>query len=379
MDRSLSHRIVNSGNLLDRLQRVCKGRHRRPSLTETPFLLKGADWRRTTASERTYLVEIAFRYWRKRGFPYYRLKAQEIESEFRRLLLFDCTRIFVGDHLRGSNLGLRLANFFHHRMWSVHISRYRSPMDVFRDDKLLRLAIRRAFILWPTRYSANASCLRRILKTFSSTAGVSNFKPVIAKAIIAKYSRTGDVVVDFCAGYGGRLLGCLTLERRFIGIEPCKSQVFGLERMIRSMSRFEGCLTSAQILHGRAEEQLTKLPSRSAALVFSSPPYFDWEQYASDSSQSFIRYKTYEEWMDKFLQPVIAESFRVLKNRGYLVLNVSNGKRNPTPQHVSRLAKTFGFVLTKSHRMVLPKVPYLHPRNGLSEKCECVLVFVRRR
>jgi DNA methylase len=354
-------------------------RYKRASLTETPLPLKGADWLKLNTYERKHVVEIAFRYWRRRGFPYYRLTTREAQREFHRLFVFDHRKIVVGNKLRGSNLGLRLANFFQPGMWSVRVSRYRSPMDVFQDDGLLRAAIERAFVLWPMRYSANASCLRRILKTFSSTASVSNFQPVIAKAVIATYSKPGDVVVDFCAGYGGRLLGCLTMQRKFIGIEPCKRQVHGLNRLIQLASTFNAAASDAKILHGCAEDRLKKLPSRSASLVFSSPPYFDWERYALHSSQSFIRYRSYPEWLEHFLKPVIAQCSRVLTRKGYLILNVSNGKRNPTRGEVLQIAGSFGFAHVRSYRMILAKVPYLHPRNGVPEKSEYILVFSRRR
>jgi len=36
-------------------------------------------------------------------------------------------------------------------MWSVRVSRYRSPMDIINDDLLFHAAIRKAFQIWPTR------------------------------------------------------------------------------------------------------------------------------------------------------------------------------------------------------------------------------------
>lgn len=359
--------------------RMARGaRYKRDSITESPFPLKGQDWLGVKPELQERLVDFAFRYWRRRGFPYYNLSNSEIEVEYRKLLAFDCRRAFIRDHLRGPSVGLSLANYFHPAMWSVRVSRYRSPMDVFKDDTLLRSAIRRAFQIWPTRYSANASCLRRMLKTFPSSASVSNFKPLIAKAIIAKYSEPGGAVLDFCAGYGGRLLGALTLSRTYLGIEPCRSQVWGLQKMIRAVSRFKPPDCRATVIKGCAEEMLKKLRSRSIDLVFSSPPYFDWEKYARHSTQSFVRYKTYPEWVDEFLSPVIKQSARVLTNKGHLVLNVTNGRRRPSRDEVETLGELHGLKILRSHRIVMPKVPYLHPRNGSPEKYECLVVFARR-
>ena len=98
--------------------------------------------------------------------------------------------------------------------------------------------IERALTIWPDRFGANASCLRRILKTFSDTASVSNYRPMVAKAVMAKYSQEGPVV-NFSAGYGGRLLGALALNKPYIGIEPNSDQVVGFRRMIKSLGRLK--------------------------------------------------------------------------------------------------------------------------------------------
>src|SRR6266566_7134865 len=47
--------------------------HGKPSITKTPFQLKGSDWMRLTKSRQEQVVELAFQFWRKHGFPYYEL------------------------------------------------------------------------------------------------------------------------------------------------------------------------------------------------------------------------------------------------------------------------------------------------------------------
>jgi hypothetical protein len=352
-------------------------KYKRGSLTDSPFNLKGRDWLKTTEKQKRQLCERAFRYWRTRGFPHYQLSDADLASEFRQLLDLDWHQVFARHQLRGSNVGLRLANSFHRSMWSVRVSRYLSPMDVFKNDSLLRAAIRRSFCIWPDRFAANASCLRRILKTFPGTASVSNYRPTIAKALVAKYSLRGDSVLDFSAGYGGRLLGCLTLPRFYLGIEPCSNQVRGLRRMINTIGKLNLSHSDAAIYQSCAEDLMPSLPAESIGLVFSSPPYFNWERYSRESTQSFVRYRTYPEWVTEFLVPVLAESKRVLKRNGYLILNISSGKRLPSAGDVLRIVERLKLTVVGKYLMVFPKVPYLHPRNRVAEKCEHLLVFRR--
>jgi hypothetical protein len=342
---------------------------------ENTFLqIRGGTWASFAPRKRAAIVEQAFNYWRAHGFPYYQLTEKQIIQEFSRLKEKDWKAVFTDSGLRSSNAGLRLANAFQPGMWKAKVHRYRTPMEVFNDDQLLRKAIERALKIWPDRFGANASCLRRILKTFSDTASVSNYRPMIAKAVIANYSQEGPVV-DFSAGYGGRLLGALALNRSYIGIEPGCDQITGLRRMMKSLRRLKFLLPEVEILNRVAEKEMPTLRARSAELVFSSPPFFNWEHYSEAHSQSFRRFPDYELWRSNFLEPVIAESHRILKRHGHLALNVSNGNRLPSAAHVREAAESIGFTLLAIHRMVFPKVPYLHPRNGEAVKTELLFVF----
>ncbi len=89
---------------------------------------------------------------------------------------------------------------------------------------------------------------------------------------------------------------------------------------------------------------MPQLPSRSAALVFSSPPYFNWVKYAFDASQSFVRHATYEAWKAGFLTPTLQESARVLRKGGHMVLNISGGRRKPGAADVKAISKSVGLI-----------------------------------
>lgn len=339
--------------------------------------VRGRDWTRATPRRRQVLLRAAFEYWRQQGFPYYDLTRSQITREFGWLGAQPAAAAFRKDGALGSSVGLRLANYFHPHMWSVRVSRYRSPMDVFRDDELLLAALQRAWTVWPDRFGANASCLRRMLKTFPGTASVSNFRPTLARAIVARYSPPSGVVLDFCAGFGGRLVGSLTLKRHYIGIEPSARQVAGLRRTIRALANDLHDAT-AVIYRGCAEDVMERWPDAKPDLIFSSPPYYDWERYSGHGSQSYRRYRSYEQWLSGFLGPVIDHSHDILEHGGRLVLNISNGQRLPTPEAVERLANRVGFRVEHRLPLLLARVPYLHPRSGSPYKPELLIVFRKR-
>jgi len=249
-------------------------------------------------------------------------------------------------------------------------------MDVFRSDALLRSAIHRSWSIWPDRSGANAATLRRMLKTFPGAASVSNFRPTVARALVDRFSSEDGTVIDFAAGFGGRLLGCVTLRRRYIGIDSCSAQVSGLKAMIEAL-RFLKPAGQAEVLQGCAEDVMRQLPNGRAQLVFSSPPYFDWERYSDESTQSFLRYASYEQWMHGFLAPVLHQSYRVLRDGGRLVLNISGRRRKPEIGEVRELARSVGFRFSAAIPLLVTRVPYLHPRESGPHKCEALLVLTK--
>jgi SAM-dependent methyltransferase len=214
-----------------------------------------------------------------------------------------------------------------------------------------------------------------MLKTYTNCAAVSNFKPSVARAVIQKFSSRGDTVIDFSAGFGGRLLGCLTLPRHYIGIEPSRTQVQGLNRCVRTIRQLGASSGTAEIQCGCAEDLLPKLDADSGQLVFSSPPYHGWEKYSLQKTQSFVRYPSYSEWLNSFLRPVVAHSHRVLRRGGYLAVNVPNGaSRLPLAEDLKSLALSVGFMPFCFYRLRLSKIAFLHPRTR-TPKWELIAVY----
>lgn len=67
-------------------------------------------------------------------------------------------------------------------------------------------------------------------------------------------------------------------------------------------------------------------------LSFTSPPYYDIEQYAADttteSTQCWHRYKTFDEWKNNFLIKLNAMIWPTIKNDGFLLLNIIDDRKN---------------------------------------------------
>lgn len=339
--------------------------------------LRGADWAKMPAAQREHMVELGFRYWRGRGFPHYSLSPDARRAEFMRLLRYDTSKAFVGSELGGSSTGLSLANHFHPQMWSVPMPGMRSPVDRFFNDETLRKVIRKALRFAPERRALNASNLRRFLQTYSRTARVANFRATAAKAIYARYSGAGERVLDFSSGYGGRLLGCLTLPREYFGLDPCRAQVIGLRRMLADVAALLVIPGQATIEQACAEDLLPTLPARSSSLVFSSPPYFDNERYSTERTQSYLRFPTYQQWLAGFLRPVLDEAQRILEPGGYCILNIANVKRFGLADAAFEIGRR-NFLHVTTYNLRLSQRPYLRPSACETHRLEPIFVFRKR-
>jgi DNA modification methylase len=336
--------------------------------------LKGSQWQKLSPFEQDKIIEICVRYWRKRGFPYYQLADSDIIEEYTRLANVSYDRILLGSEIRMSMVGVKVANYFHPHMWAVKVNGRHSPLESFDDERTLPRIIRRALNIFSDRYSVNESNMRRMLRSYSHTAAVSNFRPTAAKAIYEKYSKDGDRVLDFSAGYGGRLLGCMPLDRLYIGIDPCSKQVRGLHKMISNLKALVEIKAETRIHHACAEDFLPTIRPSSISLIFSSPPYFNHERYSNEPSQSFVRYPTYHEWLNFFLKRIISESRRILKPGGYLALNVADINGFRLAEDALHIARDY-FTLSETLMLGIGHLPYLRRRTNTVCKYEPIYIM----
>lgn len=345
--------------------------YRRP---RTVLELRSSYWAELGPKAKKAWVEKAFRYWRRRGFPHYQLSDSEIKREFEHLSRVRPISVIRGEEIRACTTGLRLANYFHPHMWEISVGRYRNPAEIFSNDKLLHLCIEKALTVCKDRPPLSPNSLRRMLISFTNTASVSNFRPAVARALVSMYSGSDDSVLDFCAGFGGRMLGALTLERNYSGIEASRKTAKALVRMNHALKQLVLSRGLATISHGSAEEILPDLPSNSVSLVITSPPYFDRERYSREHSQSFLRYKSYQAWRDLFLRTTIAESARILERGGKLVLNVADCGPYPIAGDAFDICRR-ELAHLRTFRLRIPLRPYQRNHRRRVYKHEDVFVF----
>jgi hypothetical protein len=254
-----------------------------------------------------------------------------------------------------------------------------SPFGTFGDDERLHRALQRR-----ERYGSlkSQSDLRKAVKTASGSQSVSNFRATAAASLYDRYMPEGDGVTwDMCAGYGGRLLGAIASSRvrKYIGTDPASLTYDGLTAMAAELPPMAVQLGSEPTeieLHKIGSENF--VPDRgSVQLAFTSPPYYNAEHYSSEASQSFIKFKTREAWLDGFLGTTLSNAHLGLESTGTLVVNIANVKTYPNlTEDFLWLARRCGFRHIETLRLALSAMP--GTRTGSPYRFEPVFVFQRK-
>jgi len=317
------------------------------------------------------LLREAFQYWRDKGFPYVMFRDDQLRPELDKLLPYDKSRLHQTLR-KPSMVGLSLANSFHPQIWEARV-RGKSALDIFKDDQAFCTALARAPQMWLNRKCWNAACIR-MLVGLQNRSRVANFRPTVSRVIAASVSGPNARILDFCAGYGGRYLGIVTLDRFYFGIDASRKQVDGLKRMSARLGPHIS--SQAHFCCAKAEEFLQEVEAKSFDLVFTSPPYFRLEKYEDNIRQCWRTYSSYQDWKEQFLCRVVEESFRALRSGGALAINIANYGAYPIADDFERICqlRRKRFFKWEIH---MSTNPHMKSKTGATTKTEPLFVVYK--
>jgi hypothetical protein len=145
--------------------------------------------------------------------------------------------------------------------------------------------------------NSNFSEIKRAIK-FNP---VTIYSPIMTKSIVKELEC--KTVFDPCIGWGGRIIGttCLGNDYHYTGCEPFTKTFAGLETLVKDL-KIEN---QVKLYNSPVENILDQLNEKRFDMCLTSPPYFDLEVYSHEETQSINNYKTYEEWINGFIRPII--------------------------------------------------------------------------
>ncbi len=243
--------------------------------------------------------------------------------------------------------------------WDAHYRDGPSVRLAWYDEKLVRLAVRFQLRV------GDPVTPNRVLRALQVVVrGPTNFRASLAKAVVEVFCRSGGTVLDPCAGYGGRAVGTIAAGRKYIGVDPHPKASEAYAGLQADMG--------GDLIFLNSPFEDTDLSDVQVDLVFTSPPYFSVERYSDDSFQSWVRYKTWSSWVDRFLSPFVNKSWQYILPGGFFCVNTKNVRmgRNvyPIADVLQRLAVAVGFTLEKTLALPIGRV-------GKAARSEPLIVF----
>ena len=276
-------------------------------------------------------------------FPFRKYSKQELESDFKALCDLDTSSIMEkGEwftrfkyskfrlskkYMKTPKVGCKTSNYY---MQDIRLStrctnaRKGAPVELWNDKTKHPLVLRR---LWCLKYDKlDEQSILGIFRMYTSTA--SQFRPPVAKTIYDHYlTGTNNKVLDISAGWGDRLIAAIACKKinSYTGIDP-NSKLH--PRYSKIIKRWGGS-TKVKMIEDAAEDCSVAFGSNKYDLIFTSPPYFNAEQYnGGKDKQTWCRYTSEDDWLTKFLFPVLEKCWKVLKPKGKLIINISDTRCN---------------------------------------------------
>ena len=183
---------------------------------------------------------------KSKGFPYYpkdekwRNNVYNQLMSFRRDTMIDHKNKVIGQ----STHGLNLAWSYMEHAWDIRCGKMKTPMEIWDDEEHLKKGINKiltgTFFKQKKPHDITDSDMRSMLRRYSGTQMVSNFRPTAAAALydifVEKDSplegTSAGTVWDPSMGYGGRLLGAIAAGVNYIGTDPCIPTYDGLQGIL---------------------------------------------------------------------------------------------------------------------------------------------------
>lgn len=251
-------------------------------------------------------------------------------------------------YIDSCNIGNKSSNYFHQDLrYKCDSINSPSPWRNWNEKKFFFTLCNALWSLKVKEVTSETlrSCiaLRKYISSF--------YRPSAAKTIYDYFG--AKQVLDFSSGWGDRLSAAMASEtvEEYVGIDPNKELYEGYQQQIRLFSNKD-----IMNIFLPAEEGVQTLKNFNPDLVFTSPPYYNIERYSKDPTQSWQKYKKLNNWLDGFLFPTLENSWNILQNGGYMVINISDVYSNHT---VNRICDPMNsYISTLNGAEKIPNINY---------------------
>ena len=227
-----------------------------------------------------------FRQCRSMPFPYPEYSELKLINSYSKLVSMDCSKKYYKDISINTRLGDHLIQHFHHSIWHAHVKGKPSPYDAWYDDKLLKKVIENRIIY------QNTLNRNKILQGFNISKvapKVSVFSAGRAKLILNKYAKEYDTIFDPFSGFSGRMLGTISLGKRYIGQDISEIHVHESNKIINFLKKNKFNIDVTVFINDSSKS------TGAYPCLFTCPPYGDKEIWEGEDN---LPVRSCDEWID---------------------------------------------------------------------------------
>ena len=243
-------------------------------------------------------------------------------------------------YISNSNTGRNSSNYFHQEArFAAKHTKFDSPLDSWTIKK-----IHQEFLepLWTMKMvQVNTHMLRECIVLRKYLA--SQFPPAVAKEIYDLFE--AKHIYDFSMGWGDRLAGFhASGAETYYGTDPNVA----VYKNYKEQDKFYDTKKKTVFKNSPAED--IDISKEKFDMIFTSPPYFNVEQYSTDETQSWKRYGTdIELWLKNFLFATIDKCWNSLEDGGTMIINISDIFQNKKPMKICDPMNDYISKLPKAH------------------------------
>lgn len=198
----------------------------------------------------------------------------------------------------------------------------------------------------------------------------TQFPIKVMRSLLDEFTQEGDVYYDPCMGWGMRLLCSAEKGLRYIGNDVNYDLMVKLKELKNDINTIKPF--NATLIHKGSEIFLPQLEGK-VDFIFTSPPYFDLEQYNGAN----LKDSNYNDWLEQFMKPMLLNCYKYIKEGKYVLINIKNTKKYNMYDDTLNISKDIGFEFIGEKDLKQTNRTHMHTKHG--DSSEKIMVLKRRK
>ena len=206
------------------------------------------------------------------------------------------------------------------------------------------------------------------LSPSNTSAKISNYPIKSVKEILKKYPSKN--YYDYSCGWGVRMLGALASSSNYYGTDPNYELTEKLNELGNTYNKVNNIDAFFKIYTQGSEIFIPEIENK-IDIAFSSPPYFDLEDYKI--GEQSIKDRNYNQWLEEYWRETVKNIYKYLTPQGLLLLNIKSFEKYNLLEDMRDICISENFIYTES--LELKNIQRIHLIKNNKSTNEQILVF----